>query len=570
VPSREIARSSPGAGVITSTGANPPVTLRRATTTMAVGTLLSRITGVGRIVALAYALGTGLSNGSPADAYNLSNTIPNIVQDLVLGGILSATFIPVFVARLATRAEDEAWEAISAVVSVTLVFLGAASVVFLAAAPFIVDALTVLRHTPGERTVATYLLILFVPQLACYTFAALAAALLNARGRFAAPTFAPIANNVITIAILLAFAALERHPTLAGLEANRGDLILLGLGTSAGVAVQALLLIPSLRRAGLHLHFRLDYHHEAVRTILKLSGWTFGLVVTNQVALLVVLALFDKIPGGVSAYTYSYAFFQLPYGVVAISVMSAVTPDLAARWARHDPRGFRRRWSRGLRGILAIVLPAAAGELILAKPLVAVLIGYHASNPASTTPTAQALAMLSLGLPGFCVFLYTVRAFQAMQSLRIAFWLYVLENGINIALALVLVGPLGVRGVALSISAAYTIAAVVALVVLRSRLGGLDSAVIARPFGRILLATVALVAAAAIGSNLSASETPLALASRVVLGAVFGTAAYLLVVITMGALEHRGRPKRQGGSGGSEPAARTPTDHGRGRLDPDP
>jgi putative peptidoglycan lipid II flippase len=570
VPSREIARSSPGAGVITSTGANPPVTLRRATTTMAVGTLLSRITGVGRIVALAYALGTGLSNGSPADAYNLSNTIPNIVQDLVLGGILSATFIPVFVARLATRAEDEAWEAISAVVSVTLVFLGAASVVFLAAAPFIVDALTVLRHTPGERTVATYLLILFVPQLACYTFAALAAALLNARGRFAAPTFAPIANNVITIAILLAFAALERHPTLAGLEANRGDLILLGLGTSAGVAVQALLLIPSLRRAGLHLHFRLDYHHEAVRTILKLSGWTFGLVVTNQVALLVVLALFDKIPGGVSAYTYSYAFFQLPYGVVAISVMSAVTPDLAARWARHDPRGFRRRWSRGLRGILAIVLPAAAGELILAKPLVAVLIGYHASNPASTTPTAQALAMLSLGLPGFCVFLYTVRAFQAMQSLRIAFWLYVLENGINIALALVLVGPLGVRGVALSISAAYTIAAVVALVVLRSRLGGLDSAVIARPFGRILLATVALVAAAAIGSNLSASETPLALASRVVLGAVFGTAAYLLVVITMGALEHRGRPKRQGGSGGSEPAARTPTYHGRGRLDPDP
>jgi putative peptidoglycan lipid II flippase len=537
---------------------------------MAVGTLLSRITGVGRIVALGYALGTGLSNASPADAYNLSNTIPNIVQDLVLGGILSATFIPVFVARLATRDEDEAWDAISAVVSVTLVALGAFSVLFLAASPFIVDGLTVLRHTPDERTVATYLLILFVPQLACYTFAGLAAALLNARGRFGAPTFAPIANNVIAIVVLLLFASLERHPTLAGLESNRGEVILLGLGTTAGVAAQALLLIPSLRRAGLRLHFRLDYRHEAVRTIIKLSGWTLGLVAANQIALLFVLALFDKIPGGVSAYTYSYAFFQLPYGVVAISVMSAVTPDLAARWARHDPDGFRRRWSRGLRGILAIVLPAAAGELILAKPLVAFLIGYHASNPASTTPTAQSLAMLALGLPGFCVFLYTVRAFQAMQSLRTAFWLYVLENGINVALAIVLVGPAGIRGVALSISAAYTIAGVVALLVLRSRLGGLDWVVVARPFGRIVLATIALVAAAAIGSNLSASESAAALALRVVIGTAFGVIAYLVVVFTLGALEHRNRRGKHPGPGPVRSPMPTPTDPGRGRLDTDP
>ena len=106
---------------------------------MAVGTLVSRVTGVGRIVALGYALGTGVSGGSPADAYNLANTIPNIVQDLVLGGILSATFIPVFVARLATRDEDDAWEAISAVVSVTLAVLAAASVLFLAAAPLILS-----------------------------------------------------------------------------------------------------------------------------------------------------------------------------------------------------------------------------------------------------------------------------------------------------------------------------------------------------------------------------------------------------------------------------------------------
>ena len=534
---------------------------------MAAGTLLSRVTGVGRIVALGYALGTGLSNGSPADAYNLSNTIPNIVQDLVLGGILSATFIPVFVARLATRDEDEAWDAISAVVSVTLVVLAVASVVFLVLTPWIIDALTVLRHTPVERTVATDLLILFVPQLACYTFAALGGALLNARGRFGPPTYVPIVNNVVTIVALLAYAHFAKHPTLAGLQADRGDLVLLGLGTSAGVALQALLLLPSLRRAGLKLHLRIDFRHEAVGTILRLSGWTFGLVATNQIALLVVLALFNKVPGGVSAYTYSYAFFQLPYGVVAISVMSAVTPDLAARWARHDPGGFRKRWASGLRGILAVVLPSAAGELILAKPLVAVLLGYHASNPASTTPTAQALAMLALGLPGFCVFLYAIRALQAMQDLRSAFFLYVVENLTNVVLAILLVGPLGVRGVALSISIAYTFAAVCALAVVRPKLGGLDWHVVARPMGRVALATIALVAAAAIGSNLSASETAFGLAGRVLLGTACGAVAYLVVAFAMGALEYRGRARPPhsagplgGPGGGSGP-------HGRGGPD---
>jgi putative peptidoglycan lipid II flippase len=550
--------------VSTTAGAAPAVGLKRATTTMAVGTLVSRLTGVGRIIALGYALGTGIAGSSPADAYNLSNTIPNIVQDLVLGGVLSATFIPVFVARLATREQDEAWEAISAVVSVTLVVLAVASVIFLAATPLIISGLTVLRHSTGERTVATDLLVLFVPQLACYTFAAIGAALLNSRGRFGAPTFVPIANNVICIAVLLVFARLVAHPTLAGLEANRGYLVLLGLGTTAGVAAQALLLLPSLRRAGLHLRFHFDYRHEAVRTIIRLSGWTFGLVCANQIALLVVLALFDKIPGGVTAYTYAYAFFQLPYGVVAISVMNAVTPDLAARWANHDPAGFKKRWATGLRGILAIVFPAAAGELILAKPLVAVLLGYHASSAAATTPTAQALAMLSLGLPGFCVFLYAVRAFQAMQNLRTAFWLYVLENAVNVGLAIVLVGPIGVRGVAVSISIAYTVAGLVALLVLRSRLDGLDWAVVSRPFGRVLLATVALVAGAAIGSNLSASSTPAGLAGRVVVGALLGSVAYLVVAFCVGILEQQNRRGRRAKRGGPPPPPGHPH---RGRLE---
>ncbi len=238
-----------GGGPSGGGGATEGTGLRRATTVMAVGTTLSRATGVLRIFALTYALGTL----NLADSYNLANTMPNIVHDIVLGGILSATFVPVFVQRLTTRADDEAWDAVSAVVSVTMIVIAAASLLFLVAVPFIIDATTSLNHgvqAAQSRAVAKDLLFLFVPQLACYGFISVGTALLNARRKFGAPMFTPIANNVVLIAVLLVFGTTVRHASLAGVAAHRGQLLLLGLGTTAGVVVQAGLMIPSLRRAG--------------------------------------------------------------------------------------------------------------------------------------------------------------------------------------------------------------------------------------------------------------------------------------------------------------------------------
>ena len=528
--------------------ANPEVTaypgVTRSTAVMAAGTTLSRVTGVVRIVALAYAVGAF----ALADAYNLANTIPNILVDIVIGGVLSATFVPVFVERLTTRTERDAWEAISAVVSVSLVVIGVASLVFLVAAPFIIDALTAFDHSPGahlERTVATDLLVLFVPQLTCYGFIALATALLNTRRRFAAPMFTPVANNVFLIAVLFTFGTIARSPTLAGVATHRSWLLLLGLGTTLGVVLQACLLIPSLRRAGLHLRFRFDLRHEAVRTIGRLSGWTFGLVLANQVALLVVLAASEHVGNGaVSAYTYAYTFFQLPYAVIAVSVMTATAPELATHWSEGDLHAFRRRMTIGLRTIVAFVVPAAAGMLILARPVTELLLGHGAAGAhGATVPTATSLAMLSLGIPGFCIFLYAIRVLQSVQDLRSAFWLYVLENGVNIVLAVVLAGPFGVRGVALSISIAYTLAAVAALVHLRNAVPGLGGVTVGRHLAHVLMATAVLVAAAVVGSNLSASDTVPGLLLRVAVGTVVGALAY---VVAAGVLARLTAPPRKG------------------------
>ena len=207
----------------------------------------------------------------------------------------------------------------------------------------------------------------------------------------------------------------------------------------------------------------------------RLGAWTFGFVVANQIALFVVTVLAGSVPGPdpVSSYTYAYAFFQLPYGVIAVTVMSVVTPDLAEKWSTDQTEAFLHRMSGGLRAVLALVIPSAVGMLLLAKPAVALLLGIGHSTPAETATTGAALAMFALGLPGFCAYLYFVRVLQSMQRTKVAFFLYLIENALNIVLALALVHPLGVRGLALSLSIAYTVAALLALAVFHQWFGRL-------------------------------------------------------------------------------------------------
>jgi putative peptidoglycan lipid II flippase len=553
--------------------------LAGATAGMIVGTTLSRITGVIRVIALTTVVG-GAGFG---DAYNLANTTPNIITDIVIGGVLSATFVPVFVDYLTTRRTREAWDAISAVVTVTITVLAAATVAFFLLTPEIIHLYTITNHNPDvtdQRQVAVFFLRWFVPQLTCYGLIALFTALLNAKGKFAAPMFVPIANNLVVIGVLVWFHLLVPHPTLASVTANHRGLVVLAFGTTLGVVVQAALLIPSLLRSDLHVRFLWQPAHQAMRTITRLAGWTFGWVVANQVALVVILALADgaKVPGAVSAYTYAYTFFQLPYGVIAVSVMSAVTPSLAARWAQRDTVGFRHRMAFGLRGILAIIIPSAIGMIILAHPLIDLVLAHGAETDADANSTAAALALFSLGLPGFCTYLYMVRVLQAMQDTRTAFRLYLVENGLNIVFGVALVGPMGVRGLALSLTIAYSVAAVLALAVVRRRVGGLGGDDLVTPVRRVLAASVVMGVVTVLAVNVSGATSGPALLGRVVLAVVVGTLAYGATAAVLGARHARRtvatRAKRAAGRAATSPPDTTrryaSSDPFRDRLGADP
>ena len=501
---------------------------------MAGGTAVSRGTGLLRVLVLAWVLGF-----SPlADAFNLANTVPNMLFDLVLGGVLSATFIPVFVEQIALQGERRAWRSISSVVSVSLLTLVVACVVTFVAAPWIIDGFTALQQSPRhvvspalvqQRHVATSFLRWFVPQIFFYGIIGIGSALLNIRHRFSAGAWAPIANNVVCIVVLVWFHLVDPAPTLATIS-QHGHLLWLGLGTSLGVAIQFICMVPSLAQTDLYrLRLRLDFADPALKAIARLGGWTLAVVVTNQVSLYVVLA-FAFSSGGhgpVSAYTYGWSFMQMPYAVVVVSVLGVLTPQLAALATANDAVGFTQRLGQGLRQSLVIILPCSAALVVLAQPVVGVLLNHGRLN--SSLLAGSVVAVLAAGLPGFTVFQLCVRGLQAMQRARDVFLLYAFENGLTIALCFVL-GHHSITGLTGAVSLAYALSAAVALAVLHVQRVPLTSVLTGRAVRRSVVASLAMAVVMAAGyATVTWSGGPLLLV-RVGVAAVVGLITYGLVL----------------------------------------
>ena len=441
----------------------------RSSIPVAVGTALSRLTGFARLAAMAYALGFDRL----ADSYNLANTTPNIVYELLLGGVLSATLVPIFV-DFREKNDEEATSAIVTAVGLALVLLTGLGIIL---APVVVHLYSLRlpdATAAAQQQVATDLLRMFMPQMLFYGITAIATALLNAHRRYAAPAVTPVFNNLLVTAIFLALPQLADGPlTLESVRNDTGTLLLLGLGTTAGIAAMALPLIPAVTRAGVRLRPVFNLRHPAVIKVLRLSGWTAGYVAVNQVALWMILVLANGTKGGVSIYMGAYIFFQLPHGLVAVSLMTTLSPELAETAARRDFAAFRRNLALGLRLMTLVILPASAGLAALAEPVVSVLLERGALTSAQAATTADCVALFAVGLLPFSLYLYALRGFYALHDTRTPFVLNCWENAINVVVALALYPWLGVRGLALSFSVAYGVAALMALQSLAKRIDGI-------------------------------------------------------------------------------------------------
>jgi putative peptidoglycan lipid II flippase len=494
--------------------------LVRSSAAVAAGTLLSRITGLLRVVVLAAAIG----KESLADTYNLANITPNIVYELLVGGVLAATLVPVFVDLLERRNERST----SAVFTVTMTSLALFTGATMLLSPLLAHLFVLHEHGPNRAAqlhVLTILILCFVPQMLFYGFTTLASALLNARHRFVAAAFAPVLNNLVVIAALLVFVARTsgRHSAITDVTRVRNDLgllLLLGIGTTVGIVAMAVVLLPAVARAGVRLRFVLSWRDPAIKTILRLSGWTAGYVVTNQLAQLFVLILANNSSGNVSAYVYAFTFYVVPHGLLAVSIMTTMTPNLARRARAGDDDGLRHEFGLGLRYIVVLVLPASVLFAVLAQPMLAVIV-RHQFTAHDAVVTADTLQAFAISLVPFSIYLYVMRAFYALQDTRTPFALNAFENVLNVVLAIVLFSHFGVQGLALAWSGAYIVAAVVALVVLRRRIGNVPDSDAMRSAVRAGTAAVAMgVVAAPIAGAIGRSSPATALLATAVAGVV--------------------------------------------------
>ena len=503
--------------------------LVRSSAVVAVGTMLSRITGFARIAALAYALGVTTLAGT----YSYANETPNIVYELLLGGVLTATLVPLFVRHHEERDDDAA----SAIFTVAIIVLLAVTVVGVLLAPVIVRLYTLnvhARNLAEQRELATQLLRLFMPQMLFYGIVTLATAMLNARRRFLAAAFAPVLNNLVVIVVFLALPHIADGSLNVQHVVDDTKLILLmGVGTTAGVIVMAIALLPAMARARVHLRFLPQWRHPAVITMVRLSGWTVGYVIANQIALFVITVLANGTSGGPFIYVSAYAFFQLPHGLFAVSLMTTFTPEMASAATRNDLASMRAQLSSGLRLIALVIVPASALYIALGRPIIVTLLQRGAFNASDAAIVADTLVAFAVGLLPFSWYLFSLRVFYARHDTYTPFWINCIENGLNIALAFPLYAWLGVPGLALSFALAYFAASVITLVVLHRRLHGIDGTRVTSTLVRTTIAGVVVGVVSWLVAGVIGWDTTVEAVASLAAGTAVGAVVYLALLRLM-------------------------------------
>lgn len=449
----------------------------RSVAAMSTGTLLSRGTGVLRVAVTLAALGqTALS-----DAYNMANTTPNIIYELVIGGILTSVFVPLLVDWAKQHGREAAWEAGSRFLTFVLVVLSVVTVLGIFLAPQIMRL-----YLSGRQGAATYeqqlelgtfFLRWFLPQIVFYGLGAVAAGLLTANRRFSAPMFAPVLNNVAVVVTMLVFIAMRPGHDAAIESVTQPERLLLAAGTTLGVVAMTIALWPALRGLGFRWRLRFDWRHETVRRLLRLASWVALYVIVNQIAYFVIITFTGHLEAGAyTAYSQAFIFFSLPHAIIAVSIFTALLPGMTARWSDHELDGVRELFSRGMRDTLIVMIPAAAGYVVLAGPIVALLASYGAMNVADTDLLARTLAAFAVGLPFFSAFQMLTRTYYATHDART-------PALTNIAVAVVNLGfdlwlafglDLGVAGLALGFAISYVAGTLILCVLVNRRLEGAD------------------------------------------------------------------------------------------------
>lgn len=439
--------------------------LFRNSTIMAIGTVLSRIAGFIRSVLTVAVLGTALL----ADSFNVANTMPNIIYNLMVGGALTAIFVPQLVKS--KNDADGGQDFASRLVTTICVILAAITALGVLFAPALVRIYAPEFSQPGFEHINDLTLTMMricLPQIFFLGLFAMLGQVANSRGSFAPMMWAPIANNLVGIALLTYFLVLV--PKFTADTITPTQTAILGWGTTLGVIVQALLVIPAVKRTKFHLKIRFGL--KGLGKSFSLAGWTLVYVFISQLGYLVTVSVATtaavrsakagiETGVGITPFQNAYYVMMLPYGIVTISLITALLPHISELAIKHDRIGVKNELVRAIRMVGVITVPAGMAFLLLGPLMTStIFVGIPREDGLYM---GYVLSALGVGLVTFSINLILIRGFNAFEDTRTQVPSIIFINFISVALSYLFLNILDPKWVTVGLGAAFSISYIIGL-----------------------------------------------------------------------------------------------------------
>jgi putative peptidoglycan lipid II flippase len=411
-----VAIASPARSEDALSAADVTGSVARNSATMAIGSTVSRITGYVRNATIGAAIGAS----AVSDDYNLANTLPNMVYELLLGGVLTSVIVPL-VMRARTTEPDGGEAYAQRLLTLATVFLGGATVLAVMAAPLLTSVMANRQTPAADRHLITVLGYLLLPEIFFYGIAALLAAILNTRGHFAAPMWTPILNNIVVIATAVVFMLLPASGITAA-SLSTAQILVLGIGTTSGIVVQAAGLVPALRKVGFRWRWRWDLRALRLGELARASTWMLAYVIVSQIGLVIVLKIAknagDNAGPGPAIFLNAFLIFMMAHGIVAVSIITALMPRMSRAAAQGRYADVASQLNLGVRLSAVILVPATVAYLVLGRALGVTLFQWGEYTHDEAVKTGWVIAIAGLGLVPFAIGQLQIFTFYALTDTK--------------------------------------------------------------------------------------------------------------------------------------------------------
>jgi putative peptidoglycan lipid II flippase len=463
--------------------------LGRASSLMAVASLVSRLTGFLRQVAVVTVLTLGVVNSS----YTVANTLPVIVYELLLGGVLTSVMVPLLV-RSQTEDPDGGEAYTRRLLTLAGVALLLATAVAMLAAPLLtrlyLGGATTSTANPELATAFAYLLL---PQIFFFGMGALLGAILNSRGAFGAFAWAPVLNNLVVLAMLALYALVPGEIGLDPQHMSSAKLLVLGLGTTLGIVVQAGSLLPAIKRSGFRYRPLWGWDPRLTQAG-GLALWMVAYVLIGQAGYIATTRVAAAADGGaIAIYANAWLLLQVPFGVLGVSLLTALMPRMSRAAAEGRNAEVVADLSLGSRLLTVFLVPVSVLLTAFGPQVGIALFGLRAANLDGAAQLGAALAVSAFGLLPYGITMLQLRVFYALTDSRTPTLIQLFTVAIKIPLLLlapVLLPPQDVvLGLAAANSMSFVAGAVVGQVMLRRKLGRVPTRQMVASIGRALLAS---------------------------------------------------------------------------------